>query len=149
VTGLEKFSRRAIRRRAAPQKLVTLNNAFLSATHPDGPPEPARDAARFGAWVENACLAHAINAGQRVTYWREEPLEVDGVLEGTWGSWAIEIKTARFESRDLAGLLEFSRRHPGFRPLVVTRPDDEALARRFGVHAINWVDFLGAGPPLA
>jgi predicted AAA+ superfamily ATPase len=97
VAGLEKFSRRAIRRRAAPRKLITLNNAFLSATHPDGAPDPARDPARFGAWVENACLAAAVNLGQRVTYWREEPLEVDGVLEGSWGSWAVEIKTARRE----------------------------------------------------
>jgi hypothetical protein len=26
-------------------------------------------------------------------YWREAPLQVDGVLEGTWGRWAVEIKT--------------------------------------------------------
>jgi predicted AAA+ superfamily ATPase len=149
VAGLDKYSQRAIRRRAAPRKLVTLNNAFLSATHPDGPPDPTRDPARFGAWVENACLASAINLGQRVTYWREEPLEVDGVLEGSWGSWVIEIKTARFESRDLAGLFEFARRHPGFQPLVVTRPGDEALARRFKLKAVNWVDFLRGGPQSA
>lgn len=149
VAGLDKFSRRAIRRRAAPQKLITLNNAFLSAVHPDGAPDPTRDTARFGTWVENACLASAINLGQRVTYWREEPLEVDGVLEGSWGSWVIEIKSARFESQDLTGLLEFSRRHPNFRPLVVTRPGDEGLARRFGLQAISWVDFLAAGPQAA
>jgi hypothetical protein len=149
VAGLEKFSRRAIRRRAAPRKLITLNNAFLSATHPDGAPDPGRDPARFGAWVENACLSSAINMGQRVTYWREEPLEVDGVLEGGWGSWVVEIKTAPFDSRDLAGLLEFSRRHPGFQPLVVTRPGDEGLARRFGLRAISWMEFLAAGPRAA
>ena len=74
---------------------------------------------------------------------------MDGVLEGRWGSWVIEIKTARFESRDLTGLLESSRRHPGFRPLVVTRPGDEGLAKRFGLRAISWVDFLGAGPQAA
>jgi hypothetical protein len=27
------------------------------------------DPARFGAWVENTCLAYAWNAGQRITYW--------------------------------------------------------------------------------
>jgi len=149
LAGLEKFSGRAIRRRAAPQKLITLNNAFLSATHPDGAPDPTRDTARFGAWVENACLASAINSGQRVTYWREEPLEVDGVLEGSWGSWVIEIKSARFESRHLTGLLEFARRHPNFRPLVVTRPGDEGLARRLGLQSMSWVDFLSSGPQAA
>ena len=29
------------------------------------------DPDRFGAWVENACLAHAWNAGQQLAYWRE------------------------------------------------------------------------------
>jgi len=147
VAGLEKFSTRAARRRAAPAKFVTLNNALLTAMHPEGPPEAERDPARYGAWVENACLASAINQGQRVTYWREEPLEVDGVVEGDWGSWALEIKSSRFDSRDLAGLLEFSRRHPAFRPLVITRPGDEDLARRFGVTAGSGTDFLAAGPP--
>ena len=149
VAGLEKYSKRVIRRRAAPQKLITLNNACLSAMHAEGPPDPAREAPRFGSWVENACLAFALNAGQRVTYWREEPLEVDGVLEGSWGSWVVEIKTGPFDSRDLNGLLEFSRRHPAFQPLVVTRPGDEERARRLGVRAASWVDFLVAGPAAA
>ena len=149
VAPLEKFAKRAVRRRAAPPKLVTLNNALLSAMHPDGPPDEQRDAPRLGSWIENACLASAVNRGQRVTYWREEPLEVDGVLEGSWGAWAIEIKSARFDSRDLAGLLEFCKRHPAFRPLVVTRPGDEDLARRLDLQAISWVDFLAAGPAAA
>lgn len=149
VAGVEKFSTRAIRRRAAPAKLVTLNNALLSAMHREGPPDVERDSARFGAWIENACLASAINQGQTLTYWREEPLEVDGVLEGDWGSWVIEIKSGRFDSRDLAGLLEFSKRHSSFRPLVITRPGDEELARRFGLRAVSWVEFLAAGPASA
>lgn len=89
VAALPKHARRSGRRRAAPPKLVVLNQALLAATDPQGPPDPARDPARFGPWIENACLAHAWNAGQRVAYWREEPLEVDGVLEGTWGRWAV------------------------------------------------------------
>jgi hypothetical protein len=83
VAGLEKFGERVHRRRAAPPKLVTLNNALLSAMHPAGPPDLERDPARFGAWVENACLAHAWNCEQQVRYWRGESLEVDAVLEGS------------------------------------------------------------------
>jgi len=147
IAGLEKFARRAVRRRAAPPKLVTLNNALLSAMHPDGPPDEERDAPRFGAWIENACLASALNRGQRVTYWREEPLEVDGVFEGSWGRWAIEIKSKPFHSRNLAGLFEFCRRHPTFRPLVVTRPGDEDAARKLGIQGVSWVEFLDRGPP--
>lgn len=83
VAPLGKHSAQPARRRAAPPKLVTLNNALLAVVDPRGIPERATDPARFGAWVENACLAHAWNAGQRVSYWREEPLDVDAVLEGS------------------------------------------------------------------
>ena len=55
----------------------------------------------FGAWLENACLSYAWNAAQRVAYWREEPLEVDGVLDGSWGRWAIEVTIGRVTSREL------------------------------------------------
>src|SRR5262245_31263874 len=56
VVGVEKFGERVHRRRAAPPKLLALNNALLSAMHPLEPPDAAREPARFGAWVENACL---------------------------------------------------------------------------------------------
>src|SRR5262245_27373231 len=107
VAPLGKYAAKAARRRAAPPKLVTLNNALVAAVHP-GDPSPDE----WGAWVENACLARAWNAGQSVWYWREEPLEVDGVIEGSWGAWAVEVKTGRFQPKDLTGLLEFNRRHP-------------------------------------
>jgi len=147
VAPLERFSIRVHRRRAAPPKLVTLNNALLSAMHPSGPPDPSPEPERFGFWVENACLAFAVNRGQRVTYWREEPLEVDAVFEGTWGDWALEVKTSQFDSQSLKGLLEFCRRHPRFRPLVITAPGDESIAHRHGLLAVNWKDFFVSGPP--
>lgn len=147
VAGLERFSQRAHRRRAAPPKLVTLNNALLSAIHPSGPPDPAREPARFGLWTENACLAFAVNQGQGVTYWREEPLEMDAVFEGSWGNWAVEVKTSGFGLHELKGLLEFCRRNPKFRPLVITAPGDEPIARRHSILAISWREFLVSGPP--
>jgi hypothetical protein len=45
--------------------------------------------------MENACLAFAINQGRQVMYWREEPLEVDAVLDGSWGKWAVEVKNRK------------------------------------------------------
>ena len=146
VAGLEKFGERTLRRRAAPPKLVTLNNALLSAMHVQGPPEAEREPSRFGTWVENACLAFAWNAGQRVMYWREEPLEIAGVIEGSWGAWAVEIKTGAFDSTHLRGVLEFCRRYPRYRPLVVTAVGDEALALRLGLAAVSWSEFLLNGP---
>ena len=147
IACLERFSSRTQRRRSAPPKLVILNNALLSAMHPEGPPDPKRDPARFGAWVENACLAFAVNQGQGVTYWREEPLEVDAVLDGTWGQWAVEIKTGAFNIQNLKGLLEFCRRNPKFTPLVVCAEGMEELVRRHQISAISWKQFLLTGPP--
>lgn len=147
VAPLGKHSPRASRRRSAPPKLVVLSNAFLAAIDPRGVPDPKTDPMRFGAWVENACLAHAWNAGQKVSYWREEPLEVDGVFEGSWGSWAIEVKTGQVHAVELRGLLEFTRRHPEYRPLLICAASGRAAAARAGVQAIPWRDFLLAGPP--
>jgi len=120
VAPLVKFSTRAARRRSSPPKLITLNNALLAVVDPRGIVDAKSDPTRFGAWVENACLAHAWNAGQRVCYWREEPLELDGVIEGRCGSWAIEVETGRFPSDSVAGLLtqrsawrHYEERHQG------------------------------------
>lgn len=124
VAPLAKHARsRALCLRAAPPKLVVLNQALLAAADPRRGPDPVTEAARFGAWVENACLAHAWNSGQEVTYWREEPLEVDGVLDGSWGQWAIEVKTGAVSTADLRPLLEFVRRFPDYRPLLVGPAD--------------------------
>jgi len=149
VAPLERFSTRAARRRAAPPKLVTLNNALLSAMNPDGAPDRVRDPERFGFWVENACLAFAVNQGQSVSYWREEPLEIDGVFEGNWGKWAVEVKTGKFDAQSLKGLFEFSRRNPAFTPLVISAAGNEGTARRHGLLSISWEDFLLLGPPQA
>lgn len=149
VAALSKHAARETRRRSAPPKLVTLNNALLAVTDPAGAPDPGREPARFGAWVENACLAHAWNAGQRVGYWREEPLEVDGVLDGTWGSWAIEVSIGPIDRAKLRGLFEFARRNRDHRPLVITDDARSDAMERYGVEAVSWKEFLVNGPPAA
>ncbi|MBD3337155.1 MAG: AAA family ATPase [Candidatus Eisenbacteria bacterium] len=146
VAPIAKYARKVPRRRSSPPKLVTLNNALVSVMDPQGLAEPDSDPAKFGACVENACLAHAWNAGQHVSYWREEPLEVDGILEGSWGSWAVEVKTGPYQMADLKGLLEFVRRNRQFRPLVICRGPDRTVAERAGVDAMTWQEFLASGP---
>lgn len=146
VAALPKHSRRLARQRAAPPKLVTLSNALLAVADPQGPPEPSRDPARFGAWVENACLAAAWNAGQHVAYWREKPFEADGVIEGNWGRWAVEIKTGPVTPADLRGLLEFTRRAPAYQPLLIGESAARVVGERLGIQTIEWRDFLLSGP---
>jgi len=146
VAAVPKFSTRAIRQRAAPPKLVPLSNALLAAIDPQGPPDAATDPARFGAWVENACLAHAWNAGQQLRYWREEPLEVDAIIDGSWGAWAIEVKTGDIDPGRLRGLAEFARRFPRYKPLVLCDPSGIETVKRAGLAGRLWSDFLLAGP---
>lgn len=147
IASLEKFSIRSSRSRSSPPKLITLNNAFLAASNVENIPNATTDPARFGAWVENACLAHAWNAGQKVWYWREEPLEVDGVIEGSWGKWAVEIKTGSWGLKDITGLLEFTRRNQKYAPLILCDENMVPIAERAGVRGMSWIDFLGAGNP--
>ncbi len=146
VAPLPKFSVRLHRRRAAPPKIVVLNNALMAAADPLGSPDPVTDSVRFGAWIENACLAYCWNSGHQVAYWREEPLELDGVIEGPWGRWAIEIMTGTLRSEGLRGLLEFTRRHPTYRPLLLCDRDQTGFAGHLGIPALPWDRFLLEGP---
>lgn len=145
VASLAKYSQKPARRRAAPPKLIILSNALLTVANPLGAPDPARDPARFGQWLENACIAHACNAGQRVLYWREEPLEVDAVFEGSWGNWVVEIKAGAVQTADLRGLLEFHRRFPKYRPLLVATETAQSAAERAGIAMLDWREFLLRG----
>lgn len=70
VAPLEKHTSRPARSRSAPPKLITLNNALLAVVGPRGTPDPATDPARYSAWVENACIAHAWSWGQQPRYSR-------------------------------------------------------------------------------
>jgi len=146
VASLAKHSPKPTRQRASPPKLVALSNALLAAADPRGIPDRSVEGARFGDWVENACLAHAWNAGQNVSYWREEPLEVDAVVDGSWGRFAIEVTTGALDAPDLNGIAEFCRRHRDHEPLVVCEPSEFAVPARLGLKSIDWRDFLCSGP---
>lgn len=143
IAALPKYARKVVRQRAAPPKLVILNNALLAA---GSDMDPLRMPERWGRWVENACAAFCWNAGQRVSYWRAEPLEVDLVLEGDWGTWAIEVKTGTHTTHDLRGLLEFCRINRDVQPLVLCDEGHETTARRAGLPAQSWQSFLIEGP---
>lgn len=142
VAAIPKYSRKIVRQRAAPPKLVILNNALLAVMGVQEPPRAGHDPERWGRWVENACIAFAWNAGQNPCYWRTEPLEADMVLDGSWGRWAVEIKTGPYGHRDLAGVLEFCRRYADFHPLVLCEPGYENVAQQSGIACITWPAFL-------
>jgi uncharacterized protein len=147
VAALPKCSTAEVRRRASPPKLVPLSNAFLAAARDEAPPLPTTDPRRWGHWLENACLARAINAGEEVSYWREEPLEIDMVLAGQAGKWAVEVKSGEYTARDLTGLYEFVRRNPEYRPLVIGAEPYHDAAQKAGVAFCRWQDFILDGCP--
>jgi predicted AAA+ superfamily ATPase len=143
VAGVRKYSEQTLRQRASPPKLAVLNHGLMAAVGPG--PDREQDPAGWGRWVENAVGAFAWNAGQTVYYWRAEPLDVDWVLEGSWGAWAIEVKAGAYRARDLRGLLEFCRLYPGFRPLLLCNEGDEAAGRDAGIRTQSWASFLMNG----
>ena len=147
VAGLGKYSTREVRRRAAPPKLVVLNQGILAATAMGASGDGLADPRLRGRWLENACIALAWNAGQAVSYWREEPREVDLVSVGSWGRWAVEVKSGAVTAGDLGGLLAFCARHRSVRPLLVCEPGEERAGRAAGVPTCSWKQFLLDGPP--
>ena len=143
IVALDKMPVRVERRRSPPPKLIVPSNALLAATDPRGIPRRRDDPLRHRAWLTNACLAHAWNSGQRVSYWREEPHEVDAVIEGSWGKWAVCVRPERYDESSLRGLGEFSRRFPRYIPKVLCDEGEEAAAERVGVDPLPWRTLLG------
>ena len=142
VVPVQKHTGSVLRRRRAPPKLVVLDNALLIGSGDLVSPDQAGDPTRWGRWVENACLAHAVKRGQAVTYWREEPWEADAVFEGDRGGWVVEVKTGSYGASDLRGLAQAAAALPKHRPLVLCDPGQEQPAREAGFTAVNWPEFL-------
>jgi predicted AAA+ superfamily ATPase len=145
VAPLQKHAGDEIRRRRAPPKLVILNNALLAGGRSAPPPTASTQPQEWGRWLENACLAHFLNSGQQLHYWREEPWEVDGVASGSWGRWLVEVKAGSYNVADLRGLTQAAQRFPDFKPLVLCDPGREDVARAAGFSAQAWPDFLRDG----
>ncbi len=125
---------------------MVLNNGLLAGAGSRPPPSPKSNPERWGRWVENACLAHALNSDREVFYWREEPWEVDAVIPDGKTGRLIEVKTGRYTGEDLRGLAYATKKFPGFEPLVLCDPGEEKVARAAGFSALAWSDYLANIP---
>ena len=89
--------------------------------------------------------------------WQVVSLEVDGnpageedakkitVVNEADGKWAIEVKAGSVQASELRGLLEFHRRFPAYRPLLVGTATARDAAERVGIPLIEWREFLLRG----
>ena len=129
LTGLQKFSDAAVRRRGSSPKLQVLNNALMTAQAGKRPQEMRKDRELWGRLVESVVGAHLAAAASsadpaaasgplELFYWRERNREVDFVVKHGESLAAIEVKSGR-RREGLSGLAAFIDAHPGARPLLV------------------------------
>jgi predicted AAA+ superfamily ATPase len=135
LTGLSKYSGRAVRSRGSSPKLQVFNTALLSAQSGLTPAEARADPEFWGRLSESAVGAHLVNAAAgglcELFYWREGNREVDFVLKKGRTVAALEVKSGRAPLAH-SGLAAFSEAFKPKRTLLVGGdgiPLDEFLSR--------------------
>ena len=121
IAGLQKFANRSHRRRASSPKLVALNPALMTAGSGYSFEEARADRTYWGRIVESAVGAHFYNTATPdidLYYWRENPYEIDYVLQRGPRIVSVEVKSGT-KKRRLRGVAEFNDRFHPFRSLVV------------------------------
>lgn len=140
------FSRRARRRTVAHPKLYLFDAGVYRSLRPRGPLDRAAeiDGATFEGLVAQHLRAWIAYSGSdcKLYYWRTpRGSEVDFVLYGGDGFWAIEVKNAaRLRPRDLRPLKTFHGDYPECTPLLLYRGSDRL--RIDGVLCLPGDDFL-------
>ena len=124
VLGLQKYSGKAVRRRAASPKLQVMNTAMMTALASLDITTAKANRAVWGRLVESAVGAHLVNAQARgdcqVYYWREGNREVDFVVKSPKaGLTAIEVKSGPTRLAVRKGMDAFVKRFPPDRLLLV------------------------------
>lgn len=130
------FTRRAKRAVVAHPKLFLFDAGVYRSLRPAGPLD--RPAEIEGAALEGLVAQHlrawiAYRSDDHELYfWRTRSgVEVDFVVYGATGLWAIEVKnTARIRPEDLRGLAAFQEDYPEARCLLVYRGRERSLHGR-------------------
>ncbi|MDA2921169.1 AAA family ATPase, partial [Desulfobacterota bacterium AH_259_B03_O07] len=95
VTGLEKFSKEKVRKRASSPKIQIHNSALISSQLFDRLDDIRLQPQKWGRIVESAIGAHLINGMKRgrydLSYWRHRNDEIDYVLERSGKIVGLEI----------------------------------------------------------
>lgn len=121
MTRLSKYAGSAVRRAASNPKLLVLNTALMTALSGYSFEEARNDRTFWGRIIETVVGAHLHNTletAMHLTYWRDDPREVDFVLFQGPRVLGIEVKTDRWRG-SLSGLSAFKKRFPKARTLLV------------------------------
>lgn len=122
LTGLPKFSGRAVRQRGSSPKLQVLNTALMSAQSGLSFDDARTDRELWGRLVESAAGAYLANAAAggecELSYWRERNYEVDFVVRAGRTVTAIEVKSGRAQDT-YPGLAAFADAFKPTRRLLV------------------------------
>lgn len=141
VTGLQKYSGKAVRQRGSSPKLQVLNTGLMTAQAGHSPAEAKSDREFRGRLVESAVGAHLANAAAGGTcelcYWREGGEEVDFVVRAGRTVTAIEVKSGRSPDA-YPGLAAFAERFKPKRTLIVGG-DGIALEEFLAKPVAHWV----------
>lgn len=124
LTGLAKYSGRAVRQRGSSPKLQVLNTALMSAQSGLSLDEARADREFWGRLVESAVGAHLANAAAvgecQLFYWREGNEEVGFVVRVGHTVTAIEVKSGRTRETQ-PGFASFGEAFKAARMLLVGR----------------------------
>lgn len=138
VTGIQKYSESGLRSKVSPSKIIVHDNAFLKAL--ERPVTAPLENPQLGFYFENSIGARLIEAGWEVYYWKERDYEVDFVALGPQGQrWAIEVKSAIAERKELKGLSIFCERYPDFEPVLVSLANQKVE----GIKEVSAMTILG------
>ncbi len=141
LTGISKYSGKAMRQRGSSPKLQVLNTALMTAQSGLSPEEARADREFRGRLMESAVGAHLANAAAggacELFYWRERNREVDFIVRKGKALVAIEVKSGRAPDT-LAGLGVFAETFKPRRTLLIGNqgiPLEEFLLYPVG----NWL----------
>ncbi|MDO8366847.1 MAG: AAA family ATPase [Saprospiraceae bacterium] len=149
------FTKKASRQMSAHPKFYFFDTGVFQTLRPKGlldSPEEIGGAALEGLVAQhlNAWIAYG-NSSFNLSFWRSlRGLEVDFVLYGSEGFYAIEVKnSARIRSSDLVGLSEFGKDYPESRRILLYRGSDRLL--KDGILCLpvdNFLNLLKPSEPL-
>ena len=142
VAQLPNYSGSPVRRPGSSPKLNVLNTSLMTALSGYSFEAAKADRTFWGRIVESAVGAHLHNTldpGMRLSYWRDDPNEVDFVLSQGPLVLGIEVKSGR-RVGPVRGLTAFKQRFPRARTLRVGGRRGVPVGEFLGQSATAWLE---------